>query len=249
MSAFLDLHLTINISDPLALPVSSFFSLMNTTNSSLVLVFFASLVMAKLKKDIDVMILLLIAFASPAILSFGSIVCSLGYLNFVSHSFSDLFPEVSTHSLELFPPSPEVSTSIPQIESFDHSSGSSSDVTPHSSPESPARAPSEDHALATILRRSSRVTSLHTHLHDFHCYATLATLHEPHSYREASSNPLWQAAMIEELDALSKNRTRDLVDLSPDKSVVGCKWVFKVKTRSNGSIERYKARLVAKGFT
>uniref|UniRef100_A0A2N9EQR3 Retrovirus-related Pol polyprotein from transposon TNT 1-94-like beta-barrel domain-containing protein n=1 Tax=Fagus sylvatica TaxID=28930 RepID=A0A2N9EQR3_FAGSY len=74
ISAFLDLHPTINISDPLALPVSSFFSLMNTTNSSLVLAFVASLVMVKLKKDIDVMILLLIAFASPAMLSFGNIV-------------------------------------------------------------------------------------------------------------------------------------------------------------------------------
>ena len=39
MSTFLDLHLTINISDPLALTVSSFFSLMSTTNSSLVLTF------------------------------------------------------------------------------------------------------------------------------------------------------------------------------------------------------------------
>jgi hypothetical protein len=55
--------------------------------------------------------------------------------------------------------------------------------------------------------------------------------------------------MTEELDALSRNRTWDLVDLPPEKSVVGCKWVFKIKTRSDGSIEWYKARLVAKGFT
>ena len=55
--------------------------------------------------------------------------------------------------------------------------------------------------------------------------------------------------MTEELDALSRNRTWDLVDLPPKKSVVGCKWVFKIKTRSDRSIKRYKARLVAKGFT
>ena len=55
--------------------------------------------------------------------------------------------------------------------------------------------------------------------------------------------------MKQELNALSKNHTWDLVTLSPGKSVVGCKQIYKIKTRSNGSIEHYKARLVAKGFT
>ena len=31
--------------------------------------------------------------------------------------------------------------------------------------------------------------------------------------------------------------------------MVGCKWIYKIKTRSNGSIEHYKASLVVKGFT
>ena len=31
--------------------------------------------------------------------------------------------------------------------------------------------------------------------------------------------------------------------------MVGWKWIYKIKTRSDGSIECYKARLVAKGFT
>ena len=37
--------------------------------------------------------------------------------------------------------------------------------------------------------------------------------------------------------------------LPPRKSVVGCKWIYKIKTRSDGSIGRYKACLIAKGFT
>ena len=55
--------------------------------------------------------------------------------------------------------------------------------------------------------------------------------------------------MKEERDALSKNHTWDLVTLPPEKSRVGCKWIYKIKTRSDGSIECYKTRLVAKGFT
>ena len=40
-----------------------------------------------------------------------------------------------------------------------------------------------------------------------------------------------------------------MVDLPPSQFLVGCRLVYKIKTKVDGSVERYKARLVAKGFT
>jgi hypothetical protein len=55
--------------------------------------------------------------------------------------------------------------------------------------------------------------------------------------------------MDEELSALHKTNTWNLVPLPSSKSVVGCRCVYKIKTNSDGSIKRYKARLVAKGYS
>jgi hypothetical protein len=54
--------------------------------------------------------------------------------------------------------------------------------------------------------------------------------------------------MTEELSALNRTGTWDIVPLPPNVVPITCKWVFKVKTKSIGSIERYKARLVARNF-
>ena len=37
--------------------------------------------------------------------------------------------------------------------------------------------------------------------------------------------------------------------MPPHKKAIGCKWVYRVNYKVNGTVERYKARLVAKGFT
>ncbi|GJY52752.1 ribonuclease H-like domain-containing protein [Tanacetum coccineum] len=51
-----------------------------------------------------------------------------------------------------------------------------------------------------------------------------------------------------EMDAFYRNNTWDLVDLPKGRKAISSKWVWKIKYKSHGEIERYKARLVAKGF-
>ncbi|KAM1401398.1 hypothetical protein ACFX1X_028606 [Malus domestica] len=55
--------------------------------------------------------------------------------------------------------------------------------------------------------------------------------------------------MADELSALEENKTWSLVQLPPGKKAVGSRWIYKIKFKADGSIERHKARLVARGFT
>ena len=54
--------------------------------------------------------------------------------------------------------------------------------------------------------------------------------------------------MTEELQALEKTHTWDLVDFPRGKTVIGCKWIYKIKNKFDGTIEWYKTHLVAKGY-
>ena len=74
----------------------------------------------------------------------------------------------------------------------------------------------------------------------------MSTIREPENVFEAAKEPRWIEAMNEEMQALCKNETRDLVLHSPHKKAIRCKWIYKVKYNADGSVKRYKERLVAK---
>ncbi|XP_010277969.1 PREDICTED: uncharacterized protein LOC104612285 [Nelumbo nucifera] len=72
---------------------------------------------------------------------------------------------------------------------------------------------------------------------------------KPTCYSQAHKDPRWVLVMTDEYKALLQNKTWTLVPAPPDKNITRNKWVFKIKRKSDGSVERFKARLVAKGFS
>ena len=89
------------------------------------------------------------------------------------------------------------------------------DELPHFEPGSPTPAPPEDLPQDIPPRHLTLVRSILAHLLNYNCYTALTTLHKPYTYREAFTNPLWQIVIKEEVDALFKNHTWDLVTLPP----------------------------------
>jgi hypothetical protein len=79
--------------------------------------------------------------------------------------------------------------------------------------------------------------------------AQVSETHDPETFAEASGHPDWDTTMNEEYHSLMENDTWDLVPLPKGRKLVICKWVYRTKYASDGSVERHKARLVAKGFS
>lgn len=69
---------------------------------------------------------------------------------------------------------------------------------------------------------------------------------EPKNFRIAATSSHWQQAMQEKFETQG---TWILVPPPSGRTIVGSKWVYKVKKNTDGSIARYKARLVAQGYT
>lgn len=79
--------------------------------------------------------------------------------------------------------------------------------------------------------------------------AAITSRDEPKYFSKAAKDPKWCEAMRKEIQALEENGTWILVKLPPGKRAIDSKWVYKIKYKPNGEVERYKARLVSKGYT
>ncbi|GAB2269615.1 hypothetical protein Dimus_038779 [Dionaea muscipula] len=114
--------------------------------------------------------------------------------------------------------------------------------------------PPEPASSQLLPRRSARIShppiryspSLYCSPH-LSMISTLSSTSVPVSYSQAVTHDCWRQAMKEELDALQTNETWELVPCPSLVRPIGCKWVFSIKLKSDGTLDRYKARLVALG--
>jgi hypothetical protein len=79
-------------------------------------------------------------------------------------------------------------------------------------------------------------------------YGNLTICEEPTNISVALSDPNWKQAMESEFSALMQNNTWHLVPLVSGRNLIDYKWVFKLKRKVDGSIDRHKARMVVKWF-
>ena len=82
----------------------------------------------------------------------------------------------------------------------------------------------------------------------FHYLCNIDSVIEPYSFKKVRKESHWIEAMKQEIEALESNQTWDIVTLPKDKRPIGCKWVYKIKYKPNGEVDKYKARLVAKFY-
>lgn len=100
------------------------------------------------------------------------------------------------------------------------------------------------------VRRSKRLEEqkAQVNLVNYALMSQVLSVQEPSTLEEAQKDPKWVEAMQIEYDSIMKNRTWSLVDRPLKRKVIGTKWIYKLKYKADGTMEKYKARLVVKGF-
>nr|XP_016489332.1 PREDICTED: uncharacterized protein LOC107809250 [Nicotiana tabacum] len=172
--------------------------------------------------------------------------CGSKDIPLVTPSSSHIFPapimDIDNHTSS-FSTSPTTS-SMPQS-STDTTNPSLTTIDSLPSNSSTSSLPSSSHSMITrsmvgTHKPNPKYALLTSHLESLPI--------EPTCFSSAIKDHKWRDAIVEEFNALLKNQTWTLVPYHLHMNVIGNKWVYRVKQKANGSLERYKARLVAKGY-
>ena len=59
---------------------------------------------------------------------------------------------------------------------------------------------------------------------------------------------MWVYAMVDEYSSIMTNDVWEIVPRPQNRSIVGSRWIYKIKYVADGSIEKFKARFLAKGY-
>lgn len=108
--------------------------------------------------------------------------------------------------------------------------------------------------VKALLASNSFDDEIDIHSNKIHAYISkeIQGIAIPRTYNEALNDPInrceWENAINEEINALVSNGTWEESAPPPGTNLVSTKWVFTLKTDSDGVLERFKARLVARGF-
>lgn len=108
-----------------------------------------------------------------------------------------------------------------------------------SSYESPPR---KTRSMADLYGATRRI--LEDEFVDFALYANA----DPVAFEDAAKENKWRKAMDQEIEAIERNQTWELVKAPKEKKPIGVKWVYKTKLNAQGEVEKHKARLVVKGY-
>ena len=84
---------------------------------------------------------------------------------------------------------------------------------------------------------------------DYYTYMSINNPTPIHDALNSDEREHWKQGVDAKYYSLISKCTWDLVPLPSDHKTIKSKWVFHVKTKADGTFDRFKARLVAKGFS
>eukprot|EP00253_Pinus_taeda_P025062 PITA_25062 len=183
----------------------------------------------------------------------GSLDKTVNVKTIVSHEEEQEGTSVNNPSLMVPPPPQQIQQTTPQtgIRTALRSQGSASPSTPQGSeiPSSSDGTPSTPRIprfrnLNEIYEQGD--VSTNTGLNSL--FALYCHVDDPVHFEDVLNEHKWIEAMNEEIGAIEKSKTWELVDLPEGKKAIGVKWVYKTKSNAEGKIDRHKERLVVKGY-